>query len=89
MVIGEEVAKLLKASFIREAYYPSWLTNAVMVKKPNGKWIICIDFTDLNRACPKDSFPLLRIDQLVYAIVGHELLLWMHTLGITRSRCTP
>ena len=73
-VIEEEVKKLLKACFIKEAYYPNWLANVVMVKKPNGKWRICIDFTDLNKACSKDSFPLPRIDQLVDATVGHELL---------------
>ena len=63
--IAEEVRKLLEASFIREVYYPDWLANVVMVKKPNGKWRMCIDFTDLNRACPKDSYPLPQIDTLV------------------------
>ena len=43
-----------------------------MVKKKNGKWRVCVDFIDLNRACPKDSFPVLKIDQLVDAIVGHQ-----------------
>ena len=57
-----EVEKLLAAGFIREVYYPEWLANVVMVKKSNGKWRICVDFTDLNHACPKDSFPLPRID---------------------------
>ena len=61
-VVVEEVEKLLTAEFIREVYYPEWLANIVMVKKSNGKWRMCIDFTDLNRACPKDSFPLPRID---------------------------
>ena len=63
--IAEEVRKLLEAGFIREVYYPNWLANVVMVKKANGKWQMCVDFTDLNRACPKDSYPLLRIDTLV------------------------
>ena len=48
-----------------------------MVKKPNGKWRICIDFTNLNKVCPKDSFPLPRIDQLVDATAGYELLTFM------------
>jgi len=47
------------------------------VKKKNGKWRDCIDFTNLNEACPKDSYPLLRIDQLVDATAGHELLSFM------------
>ena len=58
--INEEVGKLLKAKAIREVEYPEWLAN-VLVKKRNGKWRLCIDFTDLNRACPKDSFPYLGL----------------------------
>ena len=60
--IMDEVNKLLAAKFIREVHYPEWLANIVMVKKANGKWRMCVDFTDLNQACPKDSFPLPRID---------------------------
>jgi hypothetical protein len=56
--IYEEVEKLLQADFIREVDYPKWLAIVVLVKKSNGKWRICIDFTDLNKACPNDSFPL-------------------------------
>ena len=65
--------KVLKADFIREAYYPNWLANVVMVKKPNRKLRIYTEFTDLNKACPKDNFPLPRIDQLVDATAGHQL----------------
>ena len=56
--IVEEVRKLLEASFIREVYYPDWLANVEMVKKASGKWRMSVDFTDLNKACPKDSYPL-------------------------------
>jgi hypothetical protein len=63
--IAAEVEKLLKAQFIQEVYYLDWLANVVLMKKSNGKWRMCVDFTDLNKACPKDSFPLLRIDALV------------------------
>ena len=73
----EKVDKLLFANFIREVYYSEWLANVVMVKKSNGKWRMCVDFTDLNKACPKDIFPLPRIDQLVDSIAGHELLSFM------------
>ena len=73
----DEVNKLLAANFIREVHYPEWLANVVMVKKANGKWRMCVDFTDLNQACPKDSFPLPRIDQLVDSTVGHKLLTFM------------
>ena len=75
--VTEEVTKLLTTSFIREVYYPDWLTNVVLVKKANEKWRMWMDFTNLNKACPKDSFPLLRIDQLVDSITGHKLLTFM------------
>jgi ribonuclease HI len=75
--VMEEVDKLLTAGFIREVYYPEWLANVVMVKKSTGKWRMCVDFTDLNKACPKDSYPLPRIDQLVDSTAGHKLLSFM------------
>ena len=75
--INEEVDKLLHAGAIKEVEYPEWLANVVLVKKANGKWRLCIDFTDINKACPKDSFPLSRIDLIVDATAGHELLSFM------------
>ena len=75
--INEEVGKLFQEGAIREVEYPEWLANVVLVKKANGKWRLCIDFTDINRACPKDSFPLPRIDLIVDATAGHELLSFM------------
>ena len=60
--IKEEVQKLTTAQFIRKVYYPNWLANVVMVKKANSKCRMCVDFTDLNNACPKNSYPLSRID---------------------------
>ena len=75
----EEVTKLLMAGFIREVYYLDWLANVVLMKKANGKWRMCVDFMDLNKACPKDSFPLPRIDQLVDSTVRHKLLTFMDT----------
>ena len=75
--IKDEVQKLIVAKFIRKVYYPDWLANIVMVKKANGKWRMCVDFTDLNKACPKDSYPLPRIDQLVDFTAGHKLLSFM------------
>ena len=76
-VVIEEVSKLLTAGFIREVYYLDWLANVVLVKKASGKWRMCVDFTDLNKACSKDSFPLPRIDQLVDSTIGHKLLTFM------------
>ena len=75
--IAEEVRKLQEANFIREVYYPDWLANVVMVKKASGKWRICVDFTDLNRACPKDSYPLPRVDVPVDSTAKHQLLSFM------------
>ena len=68
---------MLEADFIREVYYPDWLANVVMVKKANGKWRMCIDFTDLNKTCPKDSYPLPRIDTLVDSTARHQFLSFM------------
>jgi hypothetical protein len=69
-----EVHRLLDAGFIREVKYPQWLANIIMVRKKNGKWRMCTDFTDLNKCCPKDNFPLERIDQIVDTAVGSETM---------------
>ena len=66
-----EVKRLREAGAIREIFFPEWLANTVVVKKKNGKWRVCVDFMDLNRACPKDPFPMSKIDQLIDAIYGH------------------
>ena len=70
--VREEVERFLKIEAIREVLYPEWLSNTVVMKKKNGKWRVCVDFTDLNKACPKDPFPLPKIDQLVDSTAGHE-----------------
>jgi len=75
--VNEEVERLLAAGSITEVRYPEWLANPVVVKKKNGKWRVCVDFTDLNRACPKDSYPLPHIDRLVESTAGNELLTFM------------
>jgi hypothetical protein len=75
--VDEEVAKLKKAQFIEEIKYPEWLANVVMVKKNNGKWRMCVDFTDLNKACPKDPYPLPSIDRLIEGASGYKTLSFM------------
>ena len=75
--IRGEVMKLKRAGAIKEVFYLEWLANTVVVKKKNEKWRVCVDFMDLNKACPKDPFPMPRIDQLVDAITGHP---WMSFL---------
>jgi hypothetical protein len=72
--IGEETAKLLAAGFIRKVYHSDWLANFILVKKKNGKWRMCVDYTGLNKACLKDLFPLPRIDQIVDSTSGCKIL---------------
>ena len=69
--VKSEVTKLKQAGAIKKVFYPQWLANTVVVKKKTGKWRMCVDFTDLNRACPKDPFPMSQIDQLVDVMAGH------------------
>jgi hypothetical protein len=75
--IGVELRKLLEAGFIKEVFDPTWLANPVLVKKKNGKWRMCVDYTSLNKACPKVPFPLPRIDQIVDLTTGCELLCFL------------
>lgn len=72
--VQEEVNKLINAKFIQKIPYTTWLANVVMVKKANGQWRMCVDFTDLNKAYPKDSYPLRSVDRLVDGVSGHEVL---------------
>jgi len=74
LIVKEETQKLLSAGHIREIQYPEWLANVVLVKKANGKWRMCVDFTDLNKACPKDSYPLPNIDTLVDSASGCKMV---------------
>jgi len=69
-----EADKLLNAWFIEEAQYTTWLSNVVLVKKANGKWRMCVDYTDLNKACPRDAYPLPNIDRLVNGATGNKVL---------------
>ena len=65
---------LLRAGFIKKVKYPKWLANVVVVPKKGGKWRVCVDYTDPNEACPKDSFLIPRIDQIIDASAGHGML---------------
>jgi ribonuclease HI len=75
--IGVELRKILEAGFIKEVFHPTWLANPVLVKKKNGKWRMCVDYTSLNKACPKVPFPFPRIDQIVDSTAGCELLCFL------------
>jgi hypothetical protein len=73
-VIGEEIVRLLAASFIMEVFYPDWLVNLVLVLKKNNTWRMCIDYTSLNKACPKDPFALPCINQVIDSTAGRDLM---------------
>ena len=73
-IILMEVDNLLRAGFIIEVKYPEWLANVVVVPKKGSKWRVCIDYTKLNEACPKDNFPLLCKNQIVDSTTGHGIL---------------
>ena len=60
--VRQEVKRLKEAEAIKEIFFPKWLANTVVIKKKNGKWRVCVDFTNLNQACLKDSFSMLKID---------------------------
>ena len=75
--MGEELAKLLEAGFIREIKHPEWLANLVMVPKREKSWQLCVDFKDLNKTCPNDPFFLLRIDKIIDGTTGHDSLCFL------------
>ena len=79
-IIKMEVDNLPRVGFIIEVKYPKWLANVVVVPKKGGKWRVCVDYTDLNKACPKDSFPLPSIDQIVDAAAEHKILSFLEAL---------
>jgi hypothetical protein len=95
-VAKDKVQQLLDAGFIREVRYPQWLANIVMVRKKNGKWQMCTNFANLNKCCPKDDFPLARIDQIVDSVAGYNIMALLdYFLGymshpeILISECEP
>ncbi|XP_027166027.1 uncharacterized protein LOC113765993 [Coffea eugenioides] len=89
--VGEEVDKLLPAKIIREVQYPTWLSNPVMVKKDTGAWRMCVNFTDLYKVCPKDCYPLPKVDTLVDSTMGYEILCFLdafkgyHQIGMSQE----
>jgi hypothetical protein len=85
--IGVELRKLLEAGFIKEVFHPTWLANPVLVKKKNGKWHMFVDYTSLNKVCPKVPFPLPRIDQIVDSTAGVNISVSLTPIpGTTKLR---
>ncbi|KAK8954187.1 hypothetical protein KSP39_PZI001996 [Platanthera zijinensis] len=88
--IREEVSKLLKAGFVSEIQYPGWVSNVVIVKKGDGRWRMCVDFSLLNKSCPKDCYPLPRIDALVDSAVGFSVMSFLDAFsGYHQIRMHP
>jgi hypothetical protein len=75
--IRKQVRKMLEAGFIWEVFHLEWLANPVIILKANGKLRMCVDYTKLNKACPKDPFLLPRIDQVVDSMAGCDLLCFL------------
>ncbi|XP_074301010.1 uncharacterized protein LOC141632357 [Silene latifolia] len=89
-VINQEIENLLAVGKIREVKYPEWISNVVVVPKKNNKWRVCVDFMDLNTACPKDLFPLPHIDAMVDETTGHEMLIFLDAWsGYNQSKMHP
>ena len=72
--IRVEIKRLLATEFIKEVYHPEWLANPVLIRKKNKEWRMCVDYTNLNKYCPKDPFGLPRIDEVVDSTASCELL---------------
>ncbi|KAI3457318.1 hypothetical protein Pfo_013981 [Paulownia fortunei] len=89
-LIEAEVNKLIEVGFIREVKYPTWISSIVPVRKKNGQIRVCVDFRDLNDACPKDDFPLPITELMIDATTGHEALSFMDgSSGYNQIRMAP
>ena len=88
--IIKEVQKLLATGFIRSIMHPKWLSNIVSVKKKNGQMRCCVDFRNLNKARPKDEFPLPNMDMLIDSAAGHAIFSFMDGFsGYNQIRMSP
>jgi hypothetical protein len=76
--IKKELTKLLAEGFIKEVFHPEWFSNPVLVRKKNtNEWRMCVDYTDLNKNCPKDPFGLSQFDQVIDSMAGCDLLCFL------------
>jgi hypothetical protein len=74
LAMGEELSRLLATGSVKEVQHPNWIANLVLMPKKNEKWRMCVNYTSLNKACPKNPFPLLQIDQVIDLTTECELL---------------
>jgi len=77
LLVKKEIEKLLEVGFISPINYSEWMANVVLMKKPIGEIRVCKNFRDINKACPKDDFPLPNIDMITDSLVGYEMLSFM------------
>jgi hypothetical protein len=75
--VKKEVEKMIEAGFIRPCQYAEWISRVVPVQKKDGRWRVCVDFRDLNRATPKDEYPMPIAEKLINAAAGHKILSFM------------
>jgi hypothetical protein len=75
--VKKEIEKMLEAGFIRTCRYAEWISSVVPVQKKDGRWWVCVDFRDLNRATPKDEYPMPVAETLINAAAGHKILSFM------------
>jgi hypothetical protein len=75
--VKKEVEKMIEAGFIRTCRYAEWISSVVLVQKKDGRWRVCVDFRDLNRATPKDEYPMPVAETLINAAAGHKMLSFM------------
>jgi len=78
LLAKKEIKKYLNVGFISPIDYSKWMANILPITEPTREIIICIDFKDINNACPKDDFPLPNIDMIVDSIIGHDTLYFMY-----------
>ncbi|KAK4394413.1 hypothetical protein Sango_1912100 [Sesamum angolense] len=89
-LIEDEVNKLIEVGFIREVKYPMWISSIDPVRKKNEQIRVCVDFKDLNNACPKDDFPLPIAELMIDTTTGHETLSFMDgSSGYNQIRMAP
>jgi hypothetical protein len=75
--VKKEIEKMLDAGFIRPCWYAEWISSVVPVQKKDGRWRVCVDFRDLNRATPKDEYPMPIAETLINAAAGHKMMSFM------------
>jgi hypothetical protein len=75
--VKKEIEKMLEAGFIRPCRYAEWISSIVPVQKKDGRWWVCMDFRDLNKATPKDEYPMSVTETLINAAVDNKILSFM------------